>query len=76
VKILLITRSPFFGGAERQLVELAKGLHRRGHPVRVAVVYGGGALAQELHDAGVPVVSLDKRGRCGEDRVAPVASSR
>lgn len=61
--IQFLTRSLYYGGAERHLVELAKGLSERGHSVRVAVLYGGGALAQDLHDAGVPVVTLDKRGR-------------
>lgn len=63
MKIQFLTRSLFYGGAERQLVELAKGLHGRGHAVGVAALYGGGPLAQDLDAAAVPVVSLDKRGR-------------
>lgn len=62
-RILFLTRSLGFGGSERQLVELAKQLHRRGLPVSVAQFYGGGPLEHDLRDAGVPVTSLRKRGR-------------
>lgn len=63
VKIALLTRSLNYGGAERQLVALAKGLHEQGHNVVVAVFYGGGPLQRDLNEAGVPVHSLGKRGR-------------
>ena len=63
MKILFLTRSLDYGGAERQLVLLARGLHQRGHEVAVAVCYPGGPLQAELMDAAVPVLSLDKRGR-------------
>ncbi|MBI5478560.1 MAG: glycosyltransferase [Deltaproteobacteria bacterium] len=52
-----------YGGAERQLVALARGLHERGHRVRVTTFYSGGPLENELHDAGVPVLSVHKRHR-------------
>ena len=42
MKIIFITRSLNCGGAERQLVLLAKGLHQDGYPVTVAVFYPGG----------------------------------
>ena len=38
------------GGAERQLVQLARGLHQRGHLVRVAVFYRKGAFEADLVD--------------------------
>lgn len=62
-KILFLTRSLDFGGAQRQLVELATGLHRAGWGVKVATFYPGGALASRLHDEGVTTISLDKAGR-------------
>jgi len=63
VKIVFLARSLGLGGAERQLVELAAGLHRRGHDVSVAVFYSGHPLDAELERAGVPLHNLEKRGR-------------
>lgn len=63
MKVLFLLRSLNVGGAERQLVLLAKGLHQRGHDVVVCVFYGGGALEQELRNSGVKLRSIDKRGR-------------
>lgn len=63
MRLVILARSLEYGGAERQLVALATGLHRRGHRVAVALFYGGGPLERDLHDAGVPVVSFEKKGR-------------
>jgi glycosyltransferase involved in cell wall biosynthesis len=63
MKITFLIRSLAFGGAERQLVLLARELHARGHQVRVGVFYGDGPLEQDLAEAGIPVTVLDKRGR-------------
>lgn len=63
MKILFLTRALTYGGAERQLVTLAKGLRRRGHEVTVAVLYEGGALESELCDAGVSLHLLHKTSR-------------
>lgn len=60
---VLLIRSLNYGGTERQLVALAKGLHERGHSVGVAVFYPGGLLEKDLREAGIPVLALDKRGR-------------
>jgi glycosyltransferase involved in cell wall biosynthesis len=51
------------GGAERQLIGLAAGLHRDGWRVRVLTFYDGGALANDLTGRGVVVESLRKGGR-------------
>ncbi len=61
--IVFLIRSMGRGGAERQLSLLARALHARGLNVAVAVFYAGGALERELHDAGVQVYDLGKRGR-------------
>ena len=61
--IMFLVRSLDYGGAERQLVVLAKGLQSRGHDVIVALFYGGWAAEQELLAGGVRVVHLDKGGR-------------
>jgi glycosyltransferase involved in cell wall biosynthesis len=62
-EVFFLIRSLNPGGAERQLVELAKALHERGHHIEVAVFYGGGAFEDELRRAGVIVHQLGKRGR-------------
>lgn len=63
MKIAFLIRSLDVGGTERQLVNLATGLHMRGHAVSVITFYQGGAFAEELMRGGVPVVALEKRGR-------------
>jgi glycosyltransferase involved in cell wall biosynthesis len=63
VKILFLIRSLDVGGTQRQLISLAKGLHRRGTEVSVAVFYEGAALEQELVEAGVRVCRLHKQKR-------------
>lgn len=60
---MFLARALGLGGAERQLVALARGLHVRGHSVTVATFYPDGELAAELDAAGVGRVSLDKGGR-------------
>lgn len=63
MRVLLFNRSLNTGGAERQLVLLAKSLHERGISVAVMVYYGGGAFRSELENAGVTVIDLKKKGR-------------
>ncbi len=63
MRIAFLTRSLETGGAERQLVLLARGLARRGHAVMVLAMYPGGALAGELAGSGVELEELHKRGR-------------
>jgi hypothetical protein len=63
LRLMLLTRSLGVGGAERQVVTLARGLKRKGHHVSVGVFYRGGAFEQELRAEDVPVHDLHKRGR-------------
>ncbi len=63
MNILFLIRSLDCGGAERQLVVLARELSQRGHKVSVAVCYSGGPLEADLKKASVRMISLDKRGR-------------
>ncbi|HEX8088143.1 MAG TPA: glycosyltransferase [Blastocatellia bacterium] len=63
MRILFLIRRLGYGGAERQLVALARALRKSGHSVAVAVFYPGGPLEDDLRAAGVPICSLDKRGR-------------
>jgi len=63
-KVVLLARSlERTGGAEQQLTHLARGLHRRGWPVRVVTFYDDDDLAKDLAADGVEVVSLGKAGR-------------
>jgi len=61
--VTFVIRSLGLGGAERQLIELARGLMTRGWTVRVVAFYPGGELRPDLERAGVPVEDLAKRGR-------------
>lgn len=61
--VVLLIRSLDVGGAQRQVVQLATGLHRRGVPVRVITFYEGGAMGADLDRAGVPRESLGKASR-------------
>ncbi|TKB75404.1 MAG: glycosyltransferase [Nitrospira sp.] len=63
MKIIFLIRSLGYGGAERQLILLAKGLHARRHDVVVSVFYSGGPLEKELRDAGIRIRPLNKTGR-------------
>lgn len=61
--VLFIVRSLYYGGAERQLVTLARGLLKRGFKIKVAVFYSGGPLEKPLREAGVEICLLQKYGR-------------
>lgn len=63
LKVLFLIRSLSYGGAERQLVLLARGLSERGHDVAVALFYSGGPLEKDLREAGVRIRPLYKGGR-------------
>jgi len=63
MRILFLVRSLDLGGAERQMVAVARGLRDRGHQVSIAVFYGGGPFEAELRAAGISVHDLRKRGR-------------
>lgn len=63
MKVIFLIRSLEYGGAERQLVELAKGLSKNGDSVTVLEFYSGGPLEQDLRSAQVTVHGLAKKGR-------------
>jgi glycosyltransferase involved in cell wall biosynthesis len=63
MRIVFLTRALTPGGAERQLVITARGLRERGHDVRVLTFFDTNPLASALHDTGVEVEPLGKRGR-------------
>ena len=62
-KLLLLIRSLHIGGAERQVVSLAKSMSELGAEVQVAVKVSGGSLEQDLKS--VPNVKLHHLGSPG-----------
>ncbi len=63
-RVFMLVRSLRCGGAEHQVVVLARALAARGVQVSVATYYPGGALLPRLEGVrGVRVFSLDKSGR-------------
>jgi len=63
MRVVFLVRSLNFGGVERQLVILAKGLDKTRFEPVVLCFYGGGPLQAELVQAGIHVISLDKHSR-------------
>jgi glycosyltransferase involved in cell wall biosynthesis len=61
MRVCLVIGQLGLGGAEKQLVLLATGLHERGVPTTVLTMFGGGEREADLHRAGVPVVDLGFR---------------
>lgn len=70
IRIGLLARSFEVGGAEVQLVALAKALDPTKFEVVVYCLYRSGALLAEIEAAGVPVISIEKRSRW--DLVGPL----
>jgi glycosyltransferase involved in cell wall biosynthesis len=63
MRILFLHRFKVIGGAERQLVALARGLRDRGHDVTLLTFYSGGEMLADADRVGLRIVSLRKRGR-------------
>jgi glycosyltransferase involved in cell wall biosynthesis len=63
IKVAFLIRSLDFGGAQRQIVNLAKALDRKSFDITVISFYQGGIFAKELDERGIRRVCLDKSGR-------------
>jgi len=63
MKICFLIRRLGFGGAERQLLNLANGLQSRGYEVEIITFYPGGELVVDLQDTGIELTHLKKSGR-------------
>lgn len=63
IRLVFLIRSLSAGGAERQVVTLAKSLDPRRFQVTILTFYAGGDLESELSGSHVRLESLDKRGR-------------
>jgi glycosyltransferase involved in cell wall biosynthesis len=62
VRILCFIDCLGSGGAQRQLVTMAKGLSRRGHEVRFLTYHPGGHFLPELEAANISCVCIPKTG--------------
>lgn len=63
IKLTLLAHSMRVGGAEVQFSALARGLDRARFSVTLVSFHEDGALLDEIRDAGIPVVTVGKRGR-------------
>ena len=64
IRIAFLIRRLDRGGAERQLLALAKGLARRNFDVTILTCYSGGVFTSELpEDAAIRLVCLNKKSR-------------
>src|SRR5688572_13146562 len=61
IRVLLVIPTLVRGGAEKQLVLLAKGLPRGEFDVHVCVLTHTGPLEADLQAAGIPVTHIGKR---------------
>jgi glycosyltransferase involved in cell wall biosynthesis len=63
IRLTFLIRSLDVGGAQRQLITLAKALDKTQFEVSILTFYSGQLLEGELTGTAVRVVSLNKRGR-------------
>jgi glycosyltransferase involved in cell wall biosynthesis len=63
MRLFFISRTLGSAGAERQLVNLARGLNQNGHDVVVGVFYPWLTLEGDLRQSGIRVIPLLKQGR-------------
>jgi glycosyltransferase involved in cell wall biosynthesis len=62
-KIAFLIRDLDYGGAQRQLVTLVKGLKKTDLEITVLYFYPGGALEKDLQDSTIPAICLNKKAR-------------
>jgi glycosyltransferase involved in cell wall biosynthesis len=63
MKVVLVADQLACGGAEQQVVTLARGLHRRRHQVHVVSIFDQTELRPELDAAGVPITVAGRHGK-------------
>lgn len=63
LKIAFLIRDLNYGGAQRQLVTLVKGLNKQNFDVTVLCFYPGGPLEKDLKDNGISLICLEKNER-------------
>lgn len=62
-RVILFTRGPHMGGAERQIVLLGQSLMARGYSPLILTFYPGGDLGRAATAAGLSTADLSKTGR-------------
>lgn len=62
-RVLLLTQNLALCGAQRQIVELAHGLDRKGYDVRVGALEPEGPLVGDLDAARIPLIPFRRRWR-------------
>ncbi|MDF5733266.1 MAG: glycosyltransferase [Rhizonema sp. PD38] len=62
-KIVFLIRDLNYGGAQRQLITLLKGLDKQSFDLTLLFFYSGGVLEKDLKDIGISVICLEKQGR-------------
>ena len=73
VNVLLMIDDLCLGGAERQLVELARGMDKERFRVLVVTLYAGQPLERELEgQEGIKLVSLNRKGKFDFRILAPL----
>ncbi|MGA9723575.1 MAG: glycosyltransferase [Candidatus Binatus sp.] len=63
IRVAFLIRALDVGGAQRQLMALARSLDQNVFEVTVLTLYSGGALIDDLSGTGVRVIQLDKKSR-------------
>lgn len=62
-KVAFMIRDLNYGGAQRQLITLAKELDKKRFDITVLCFYSNGKLETDLSEHGIPVICLEKRDR-------------
>lgn len=60
---VILIRSLSVGGAEKQAIEIADGLKKKGLKISILVFYSGGPLESVAAQRGIRIIHLHKRGR-------------
>ena len=68
MKLMIVIRDLRFGGAQRQVLALTKGLRERGHAVTVVVFYPDLHLAHDLRDSGIELLKSEQTRSMGRAR--------
>jgi glycosyltransferase involved in cell wall biosynthesis len=62
-RVAFLVRGLGIGGAQRQLMALARSLDQKTFDVTVLTLYKGGSLSEDLRGTAVRVIQLDKKNR-------------
>jgi glycosyltransferase involved in cell wall biosynthesis len=62
-RVAFLIRALNIGGAQRQLMALARSLDQKAFDVTVLTLYSGGPLIDDLRGTGIRVIPLDKKDR-------------